>query len=74
MWSNMGVENKGIINVNFRKYNIIPNMRKLSGKIYPDFENTVKYMTDEVLKELNSFLMEMIYKITNFEKIQRRLF
>ncbi len=66
--------NKKIINPNFRRYNIIPNMRKLSGKIYPDFENTVKYMTDKELKDLNSFLVEMKYKINNLEKIQKRLF
>lgn len=62
------------INLSFRIYNIIPTMRKLSGKIYPDFENTVKYMTDKELKDLNSFLVEMKYKINNLEKIQKRLF
>ena len=62
------------VNLSFRTYNIIPNMRKLSGKIYPDFENTVKYMTDKELKDLNSFLVEMKYKINNLEKIQKRLF
>lgn len=66
--------NKKEINPNYRRYGIISNMRKLSGKIYPDFEDTVKYMTDKELKDLNSFLMEMVYKINNLEKIQKRLF
>lgn len=68
------LNNKKLINPNFRRYGIIPNMRKLSGKIYPDFENTVKYISDNELKNLNSFLMEMVHKINSLEKIQKRLF
>jgi len=66
--------NKKTINLNFRRYNIISNIRKLSGKIYPDFENAAKYMSDEELKDLNSFLTEMKYKINHLEKIQTKLF
>jgi len=60
------------INLNFSSYNIIPNMRKLSGKIYPEFENAIKYLSNKELSEINSFLMEMKYKIDKLEEIQNK--
>lgn len=60
------------INLSFRTYNIIPNMRKLSGKIYPEFENAIKYLSNKELSEINSFLLEMKYKIDKLEEIQNK--
>jgi len=60
------------INLSFRIYNIIPTMRKLSGKIYPEFENAIKYLSDKELSEINNFLMEMKYKIDKLEEIQNK--
>ncbi len=60
------------INLSFRTYNIIPNIRKLSGKIYPEFENAIKYLSNKELSEINSFLMEMKYKIDKLEEIQNK--
>jgi len=62
------------INLKFSSYNIIPNMRKLSGKIYPEFENAIKYLSNKELSEINSFLMEMKYKIDKLEEIQNKYF
>ncbi len=67
----MNANNKQI-NLSFRTYNIIPNMRKLSGKIYPAFENAIKYLSNKELSEINSFLMEMKYKIDKLEEIQNK--
>lgn len=60
------------INLSFRTYNIIPTMRKLSEKIYPEFENAIKYLFNKELSEINSFLMEMKYKIDKLEEIQNK--
>lgn len=60
------------INLSYRTFNIIPNMRKLSGKIYPEFENAIKYLSNKELSEINSFLMEMKYKIDKLEEIQNK--
>ncbi len=60
------------INLSYRTFNIIPNMRKLSGKIYPEFENAIKYLSNKELSEINSFLIEMKYKIDRLEEIQNK--
>jgi len=62
------------INPNLRRFGILPKMRHLSGKIYPDFENTLKYLSDKELRDYNNFLSEIEYKINRLEKLQKRLF
>lgn len=62
------------INPNLRKLNIISNIRKLSGKIYSNFEDSLKYMKDLELRDFNNFLLEIRYKINRLEKIQKKLF
>lgn len=49
-------------------------MRHLSGKIYSDFENALKYMTDKELRGFNNFLLEIEYEINRLKKLQKRLF
>jgi len=49
-------------------------MRHLSGKIYPDFEDKLKYMNDKELRDFNNFLLEIDYEMTRLKKQQKRLF
>lgn len=49
-------------------------MRHLSGKLYPDFEDALKYMKDKELRDFNNFLLEVDYEMNRLKKIQKRLF
>ena len=68
------IETKKEINLNLRRFNIIPKMRHLSGKIYSDFESALRYLKDSELRDYNNFLLEIQYKINRLEKMQKRLF
>jgi hypothetical protein len=57
---------------NHRRYNIIPNIRKLGTGSYPNLEAIVKIMNDRELQDFGRFLRAVDNKLTQ-EKKKRRM-
>jgi hypothetical protein len=55
----------------YRHYNIIPDIRRLTGKRYEHLEEKIKEMDEKELKDFKRFLNDLNYKITRLEKKNR---
>ena len=56
------------INPSFRRFNIIPKLRQLTGKRYINFEQKIQKMTEMELGDLNRFLQDIDYEIMSLKK------
>ena len=59
------------INKKYKSFNIIPTIKRLTGKRYIHLEEYIKKMNDQALKQFKILLSDLDYKIMALERKTR---